>query len=164
MKKILKNDFYNRNTKVVAKELLGKFLVNKKISYMITDVEVYDGFKDLASHASKGKTLRNEIMFQSAGRWYVYFVYGIHYMLNIVTREKGYPAAILIRGVEGIRGPGKVTKAYGIDKSFNGKSASKDGLYIEDRGIVVKKIKKSSRIGVSYAGDIWSKKHLRFYL
>jgi len=121
---------------------------------MITEVEVYDGFKDRASHASRGKTARNYLMFGAPGHWYVYFTYGVHWMLNIVTREKGYPAAVLIRGAcpirdrslqataapgarisNGINGPARLTKALEIGRVMNGLSATKkSGLWIEDRG------------------------------
>lgn len=161
----------------MAQNLLGKFLVrkvgNKKMSFMITEVEAYDGPYDKASHAYRGKTARNEPMFGEAGMWYIYFVYGMYFMLNIVTGKKDYPAAVLIRGVEGINGPGRLTKILKIDKKFNGKPAiPKTGLWIESasagggrKGIKIKKsqIKRSPRIGVHYAGE-WALKHYRFYL
>ncbi len=169
MRKIISKDFFNRDTKKVARELLGKFLVRrigkKEISGMITEVEVYDGLRDKASHASRGKTARNEIMFGEAGYFYVYFTYGMHFMLNIVTREHGYPAAILIRGTDEVSGPGRLTKQFGIDKKLNGKLASRSsGLWFEDRGIKIspKKIKRTPRIGIDSAGPIWSQKPLRF--
>ncbi len=169
--KILPIKFFNRKTKIIAKELLGKYLVrkinNKELAFMITEVEVYDSFKDLASHASKKRTTRNDVMFQPGGRWYIYFVYGMHSMLNIVTREKDYPAAILIRGLEGISGPGKVTKLLNIDRSLNNLNASKKtGLWVEDRGIHIspKNIQASPRVGINFAGEIWSAKPLRFYI
>ncbi|MBP9855996.1 MAG: DNA-3-methyladenine glycosylase [Candidatus Pacebacteria bacterium] len=167
MRKVIGKEFLNRSAVTVAQELLGKFLVIKNEAFMITEVEAYDGLKDLASHASRGRTLRNVPMFESAGTWYVYFVYGNYFMLNIVTGEEGYPAAVLIRGVEGIKGPGRLTKKLGIDKKFNNlKASKKTGLWIEDRGVRVKKsqIKKLPRVGVEYAGPIWNKKLWRFYL
>ena len=102
--RVLNKKFFERDTITVAKELLGKCLVRrigkKKLRVIITEVEVYDGFRDKASHASRGKTKRNELMFGDAGHWYVYFTYGMHWMLNIVTRKKDYPAAVLIRGIQ----------------------------------------------------------------
>ena len=92
---------------------------------MITEVEAYDGFADRASHAARGKTPRNAPMWGKAGAWYVYFVYGVHEMLNIVTREEEYPAAVLIRGVEGISGPGRLTKKLAIGRALNGKESLK---------------------------------------
>ena len=180
-----KSYFKSKNTAKIAKNLLGKFLVRrnkgKTKAYMITEVEAYDGFQDKASHAHKGKTERNKLMFGEAGYWYVYFTYGMHWILNIVTGSKGYPAAILIRGVQGINGPARITKALNIKgklrrrrigastetSGLNGKSAvKKSGLWIEARGVKIKKsqIKKGPRIGVNYAGPIWGKKKLRFYI
>ena len=133
---------------------------------MITETEAYDGFKDKASHARRGKTARNYPMFGEAGRWYVYFTYGMHWMLNIVTEPKDYPAAVLIRAVERISGPARLTKFLKIDKRFNNKLAvRKTGLWIEDRGIKFQNsnIKKTPRIGVSYAEE-WAKKKYRFII
>jgi len=170
IRRVLKSNFFNRPTPQVAEDLLGKYLVRQlssgEIIYkMITEVEVYDGFKDKASHASRGKTVRNTPMFGGSGYWYVYFTYGIYWVLNIVTREKDYPAAILIRGVEGISGPARVTKHFSINKELNNQKARREtGLWIEDRGVSIpkKKIKKTGRIGVNYAGPYWSKRRLRF--
>ena len=179
---VLTERFFNRPTLRVARELLGKYLVRrigaKEISSQITEVEAYVGFHDGASHASRGRTKRNAIMFGAPGYWYVYFTYGMHWMLNIVTERKGYPAAILIRGVaapergeprqrrEGISGPARVTKFFKIDKRFNGKPASRTtGLWIEDQGARIRpsKIKRAKRIGVGYAGQ-WRHKLWRFYV
>lgn len=153
----------------MAKELLGKYLVcrhsKKEISLMITEVEAYLGLDDKASHASRGLTERNKIMFLSGGRWYVYFTYGMHWMLNIVTGPKNYPAAVLMRGTDKVSGPGRLTKYLKINKKFNGKIADvKSGLWIEDRGCKIKpsEIKKTPRIGVGYAGPAWAKKPWRF--
>jgi DNA-3-methyladenine glycosylase len=165
MRKILQKDFFEQPTLSVSEGLLGKFLVRDGRAYMITEVEAYDGFEDRASHASRGKTPRNTVMFGEAGVWYVYFVYGMHHMLNIVTGEKDYPAAVLIRGVEGISGPARLTKALGIDRAMNEqKAARKSGLWIEDRGIIVPKnhIERTPRIGVAYAGEEWAGKPWRF--
>ena len=171
MMKMLAKNFFNRPTLVVARDLLGKFLVRrlkgKNVAFIITEVEAYDGFRDRASHASRGKTARNAPMFGPAGCWYVYFTYGMHWMLNIVCGQERYPAAVLIRGVQGISGPARLTKKVKIDKQFNGRPAErKTGLWIEDRGIKIppSKIKKSPRVGVHYAGPYWSKKNWRFFL
>src|SRR5438067_1466790 len=114
MRKVLTSAFFERDTKTVAKELIGKFLVrkiNKKVvAVMITETEAYEGFKDKASHAFKGRTKRTEIMFGQPGYFYVYLCYGMYYLMNISTRESGFPAAVLIRGVEGADGPGKLTR------------------------------------------------------
>jgi DNA-3-methyladenine glycosylase len=168
MRKILPTDFFDQPTLKVARELLGKFLVRKigkeTTALMISDVEAYVGHRDKASHAARGKTTRNTPMFEGAGHWYVYFTYGMHWMLNIVTEKVEYPAAILIRGTDKISGPARVTKFLRVDKMLNGKPASrKSGLWIEDRGIKItpRQILRSQRIGVDYAGE-WKNKPWRF--
>lgn len=169
MAKILKLDFFNRPTLVIAEEILGKFLVHNdegmETAFMITEVEAYDGFEDRASHAFRGRTKRNNVMFGKAGFWYVYFVYGMYDMLNIVTGPEDYPAAILIRAVGEHKGPGKLTKALRIDRRFNEKAAEKKtGLWIEDRGTQNGRIRRTPRIGVKYAGEVWANKLYRFVL
>lgn len=168
-RRILNREFFARPTLLVARELLGKYLVRrhngKTYTAMITEVEAYDGYRDKGSHAAKGETSRNAPMFGDAGVWYVYLVYGMHNMLNIVTREKGYPAALLIRGVEGVNGPGRLTKAFHIIRAQNGKNAVRaSGLWIEDRGVLFSpgSITRSPRIGIDYAGELWAGKHWRF--
>lgn len=168
---LLNKKFFERDTRAVAQGLLGKFLVRrvgrKEITAMITETEAYDGLHDRASHAHRGRTKRNEPMFGEAGVWYVYLCYGVHEMLNIVTGPKEYPAAVLIRGVARANGPGKVTKTLKIGCTFNNKKAARaSGLWIEDRAVVVapRDIRRTARIGVSYAGPVWSKKRYRFYI
>lgn len=170
MGRMLGQRFFNRPTLRIARELLGKYLVRRigkrGISRMITEVEAYVGFQDRASHASAGETARNRVMFGPPGAWYVYFTYGMHWMANIVTGPKGYPAAILIRGVSGISGPARVTRFFKIDKRFNGKPAVRHaGLWIEERGVRVspRVVRRSPRIGVGYAGP-WRRKLWRLYL
>lgn len=182
--RILQPEFFQRSTLEVARELIGKYLVlendKEKISLMITEVEAYDGPNDLANHASKGRTKRTEVMFEAGGVWYVYLCYGMYWMLNIVTGPKDYPAAVLIRGAcpnaEGgrveINGPGKLTKYFKINKSFNNQPANKKtGLYLTENPNmksltphISRQIKATPRIGVAYAGPVWSKKKWRFYL
>jgi len=181
--KILTPKFFNRNSQKVAWELLGKYLVSSKNKAVkITEIEVYDGFFDKASHATKGQTARNRIMFGKPGYFYVYLVYGMYYMLNIVTREVGYPAAILIRGGVGetrstgkkstikankLTGPGVLTKFLGVDKNYDGLLANnQSGLWFEDRGLKIKKskIRKLPRVGINYAGEYWGKRRLRFLI
>jgi DNA-3-methyladenine glycosylase len=166
MRKILGKDFFERNTLIVAKELLGKFLVRKigrkEIAFMITETEAYDGPPDLGSHSAKGRTARTEVLFGPSGVWYVYIIYGLHHMLNIVTKRAG--AAVLIRGVEGYPKPGTLTKALSINRDLNTKPhGKKSGLWIEDRGIKIsrKNIIATSRIGIPYAGE-WAHKPWRF--
>lgn len=169
--KTLKPDFFDRKTLIVSRDLLGKYLVRKTgrktEGYQITEVEAYIGPHDLACHSAKGLTPRTEIMYKSAGHFYIYLTYGMHYMLNIVTEAKDYPAAVLIRGVECCSGPGRLTRLLKINKNLNGKLAiPKNGLWLEDRGEVIKpsQIKRTPRIGIDYAGPIWSQKPYRFIL
>lgn len=181
---LLPQSFYNRPTLRVAQDLLGCFLVRKikgKIEkYKIVETEAYNGPRDLASHASIGKTERNKIMFGEPGTIYVYLTYGMHYMLNIVTEKKDYPAAVLIRAVEPVisrdapwrvstntNGPARLTKALQIDKFFNGLPiyTKKHSLWIEDREEKLKsnQITKTIRIGIDYAKGYKDKKW-RFYI
>ena len=181
MRKILSAAFFDRPTVEVAHEMLGKYLVRKyrgkTISLMIAEVEVYDGPFDRASHASRGMTPRTKIMFGPAGRFYVYFIYGTHWLVNIVTGPKDYPAAVLIRAgkyfdIEKRRwilvsGPAHMTKFLRITGAQNGKVAGrKAGLWFEDRGVSVKSkdIVSSKRVGVDYAGPVWKNKRYRFNL
>ncbi|MEX0931270.1 MAG: DNA-3-methyladenine glycosylase [Candidatus Paceibacterota bacterium] len=166
---VLSKAFFNRDARTVATELLGKYLVRKKDreyrAECITEVEIYDGPEDRASHAFRGVTNRNRVMFGPAGYWYVYLCYGIHQMLNVVVRETGYPAAILIRGTEHTPGPGRVGKCFFITKDMYEKPVGESsGLWIEDRGVIVpkKNITRAERIGVSYAGKKWAGKKYRF--
>lgn len=165
--KILTEDFFIKPTLTVAKNLLGTILVYDRGSFCITEVEAYDGFEDKASHASRGRTKRNAPMFGPPGFFYVYLVYGMHWMLNVVTGPKEYPAAILIRGVEDLHGPARLTKTLGIDGRWNAKKAHPtEGLWFEDHGMTVsaEMILQTPRIGVDYAGPIWSQKPYRFLL
>lgn len=153
----------------MAKELLGKYLVRKVdgkvIRQKITEVEAYVGAHDLACHSSRGKTERNKVMFEEAGTIYVYFTYGMHWMLNIVTEEKGCPTAVLIRSTENVTGPARLTKFLQIDKKLNGqKLGKKSGLWIESSQAKKPRILRASRIGISYAGPIWSRKPYRFLI
>jgi DNA-3-methyladenine glycosylase len=160
------------STAAVAKKLLGKLLVRKwpdgKISrHRITEVEAYHGESDLACHASKGRTKRTDVLYRGGGVWYVYLCYGIHEMLNIVTGPAEHPSAVLIRGVEGIPGPGRVTKQLAIDRALNGAPAARSsGLWLEDDGFVIPRgaMQTGPRIGVDYAGPVWSQKPWRFLL
>ncbi len=205
--RILPQSFYNRPTLQVAQDLLGCFLVRKNEDYnegdpahregrgrlqslqnlhfKIVETEAYNGPNDLASHASRGLTPRNKVMFGKPGIIYVYFTYGMHYMLNIVTEKKNYPAAVLIRALESmdyhknnnalrvtryalrVNGPAKLTKHLKINKSFNGLPiyTKKHDLWIESRDIKIKpsQIKKTTRVGVDYAKKYKDKKW-RFYL
>lgn len=171
MAKILGSDFFDRPTLVVAQELIGKFLVRERdgieAAHMLTEVEAYDGFDDKASHAFRGRTPRNAVMFGPPGMLYVYFTYGMHHMLNVTTGPVDHPAAVLVRGVAGIRGPGRLTKALGITRALDQLPAvPATGLWFEDRSILVKRkdIERTPRIGVASAGPRWAGKKWRFVL
>jgi DNA-3-methyladenine glycosylase len=119
---------------MVARELLGKFLVREvteESALMVTEVEAYDGPADLASHAARGRTPRNTVMFGEPGVWYIYLCYGVYWLANIVTGPPDYPAAILIRGVEGVSGPGRLTRHLGIGPSGGPRRGAGSGLKIE---------------------------------
>lgn len=173
--------FFNRPALTVAKDLLGCFLVrkidSKIVRCMITETEAYVGPHDLASHSSKGRTKRTEVMYQQAGTIYVYLIYGMHNMFNIVTDEKDYPAAVLIRAVEQdghpITGPGNVAKHLHIDRMINSKLlGTESNLWVEIPSPASaeaaarrsRKIIRTPRIGVAYAGPVWAEKKYRFIL
>ena len=162
-------DFYVRDVLDVAPEMPGKNLVIKLNDgstgkFRVTEVEAYRGSEDKACHASKGKTARTERMFEEGGRLYIYLIYGMYWMLNIVTGEKDFPQAVLIRGVERYPGPGKLTKSLGIDKSFYGEDlVLSDRIWVEDAGLICT-VKNSPRIGIDYAGEYWKSRPWRYYL
>ncbi len=151
----LDKEYFAKSALFLSQDLLGKFICRnidgKIFRYQITETECYFGYEDTACHASKGKTPRNEVMFSQGGVAYIYLCYGIHYLLNIVTGEQDFPQAVLIRGIDGANGPGKLTKLLQIDKSFNWEDlCNGNRMWLEDDGIKVK-IKASKRIGIDYA-------------
>ena len=163
----LSSGFFQREVLEVAPDLIGKVLVrqfdDKSIQkYTITEVEAYRGRDDLACHAHKGKTQRTEVMFREGGLVYVYLVYGMYWMLNIVTGKENDASAILIRGIENISGPGRVGKALQLDKSFYGEDLSTSNrIWIEDSAIKPN-YSTSKRIGIDYAGEPWVSKLWHF--
>ncbi len=168
---IIPQSFFDRPAAKVARELLGKLLVRQvgetRTAIAVTETEAYEGVHDLASHSSKGRTARTEVMFGPAGRFYIYRIYGLHWMLNVVTSEVGDASAVLIRGVAGISGPGRVAAAMGIDASLHGQEATPEtGLWFANTNESPKKqrIRATPRIGVDYAGPIWAAKRLRFVI
>ncbi len=179
-RKKLTRKFFERSAIIVARELLGKILVRKIgpgrsgkkiIRAIITETEAYNGPKDLASHASKGRTRRTEVMFGPAGHAYVYLIYGMYHCLNIVVERDGYPSGVLFRGAKvgdiELNGPGKLCRFLKIDKNFYGKDMTigKD-IWFEDDGEKIKpsQIKCSKRIGVDYAGPYKEKLWRFLYL
>jgi DNA-3-methyladenine glycosylase len=167
--KRLSRDFYIRDVLDVAHELPGKNMVirlrNGSLDrFRVTEVEAYRGAEDKACHAFKGRTARNEIMFHEGGRLYIYLIYGMYWMLNVVTGEKNNPQAVLIRGVENYPGPGRLTKSLGIDKSFYGEDlVLSERIWIEDPGLVFT-VKNGPRIGIDYAGEYWKTRPWRYFL
>ncbi len=141
--------------KKLAPYLLGKLLCRKAFGYIlkyrITETECYCGEEDTACHAHKGKTDRTKVLYERGGTSYVYLCYGIHSLFNVVSGVEGHPEAVLIRGVEGFDGPGKLTKAMKIDKALNGVDMTvSDELWIEDDGYKCKYVR-DKRVGIDYA-------------
>ena len=165
MKKLDEN-FFRRDAVVVACELLGKTLVRfhddgTTCRYRITATEAYLGGEDLACHASKGRTPRTEVMFHGGGKVYVYLIYGMYWMLNIVTGEENHPQAVLICGLNEVKGSGRVGKLLKIDKSFYGEDLKgSTRIWLEDSETCTDYITKP-RVGVDYAGE-WKDKLWRF--
>jgi len=179
----LPEEFYRRNCAEVARDLLGALLVrregNEVTAGVIVEDEAYYGATDPASHAYRGRTARNAPMFESAGRAYIYFVYGNHFMMNVVCGDAGVPAAVLVRALEpaagflrmkrrrkGLpdrqltNGPGRLAQALGIGRALNGAPLAGDDLFIsapyQRRGSVVR----AGRVGIAGKSDA----ALRFYL
>jgi DNA-3-methyladenine glycosylase len=171
----LPRSFYDRDTIVVARELLGKYLIHvergvKRIG-RIVEAEAYLGPHDLAAHSAKGLTERTRVMFGPPGHAYVYLIYGIYYCMNVVTESEGNGSAVLLRAVEPVKnvrgrsqGPGLLCKAMHIDNRLNAHDLLSDDFYIAEPAkaetfVIVKR----PREGVEYAGH-WAKRHLRFFI
>ncbi|HWE02489.1 MAG TPA: DNA-3-methyladenine glycosylase [Tepidisphaeraceae bacterium] len=173
----LTSRFYARPADRVAEELIGKILVRRindsdgrplEFRARIIETEAYVGEHDLACHAAKGRTGRTEIMFGPAGFAYVYFIYGMYDMLNIVASDVGDAQAVLIRGavaIDGSRldlsGPGKLARGMRITRRDNGVDLTGDELFVMSGSIVKPKIVRTPRIGVDYARH-WKDAPLRF--
>lgn len=167
--KKLSRGFFTRDVLTVAPELIGKLLVvrsenNELHRFQIIETEAYRGEDDKACHASRGRTPRTEVMYLAGGHIYVYLIYGMYWMLNFVTGEEDNPQAVLIRGVEGITGPGRLTKALNIGKTYNGEDLTvSKRIWVEDSGIRPE-ICTATRIGIDYAGEIWKNKFWRYFI
>lgn len=181
-------EFYNRAVQTVARDLLGARLVRviqgARLSGYIVEVEAYDGESDLACHARAGLTNRTRVMYGKAGRAYIYFVYGMHWMLNCVTGPEGHPAAVLIRAVlpdEGqemiaqrrpgiprsnwANGPGRVCQAFEIDSQLNGIDLThpNGALWIEPGAPVNEEaVVTSPRIGIQSVPEPWRSQPWRY--
>jgi len=171
---ILPREYFYRPTLEVARSLVGKYLVREQdgrlMAGRIVEVEAYIGTEDKACHASKGRTARTDVLFGPPGHAYVYLCYGMYEMLNVVTEQEGFPAAILLRAVECegtlIDGPGRLTRAFDIDRRLNRCDLTLgQSLWIEDRGeaLPAGQLNCHPRIGVDYAGE-WAHKPWRFRL
>lgn len=190
--KILASDFFIRDAETVAPALLGKVLCHENTAGLwageIVETEAYLGEIDLASHASKGRTARTEIMFGPPGNAYVYMIYGKYFCLNAVCREKGHAAAVLVRALKPLvlrgeiireettkwqgrkihqilNGPGKLCREFGIDRRYQGLKFKKShGLYFRDHcSFSSSQIVAAPRVGIDYARE-WKDKPLRFYV
>ncbi len=187
--KPLPRSFFNRPTLTVAQQILGQYLVkveggrsDRRLVGLITEVEAYIGETDLACHARAGRTARTAIMYGRAGHLYVYFTYGMHYMLNVITEAEDFPAAILLRSmmvVEGqnlaVRrrgrsdhladGPAKLAQAFAIDTRWNGLDLCAPGspLFIaRGPGVVGSQILTVPRIGIPSTPEPWLSKPWNF--
>lgn len=194
----LERAFFARDAESVARELLGQTLVFQSLRraeadgestleetrVRIVETEAYVGAHDLACHASKGRTKRTEIMFGAAGHAYIYLIYGVYELLNVVTGSLDDAQAVLLRAAEPtsssrslpptrqpFRGPGKLTRALGITRALNGADLCGETAFSEQErpsriwfevGEAPKKIEVSARLGVDYAGE-WRDAPLRFY-
>jgi DNA-3-methyladenine glycosylase len=168
-------EFYLRPTLEVARDLLGRELCSRPhggrvLRGRIVEVEAYDGPKDRASHASRGLTRRNAPMFELGGIAYVYQIYGIHHCLNVVTGSKGYPAAVLLRAAESpdgdlsASGPGRLCRAFRVDRALDGASLIGGRVWLEKgEPPLPGEIERTARIGVDYAGW-WARRRYRFII
>jgi DNA-3-methyladenine glycosylase len=171
----LPRSFYDRKTIMVAKELLGKFLIHKSNGVervgKIVETEAYLGPHDLASHSARGFTERNKVMFGPPGHAYVYFIYGMYFCMNVVTEREGHASAVLLRAIEPVKnvegrtcGPGLLCRAMKIDRKFNGHDLLSSNFFIAapSESEIFSTIKRP-RVGIDYAKH-WAKRHLRFYI
>lgn len=185
---VLNTDFYMRDARKVAKDLLGRILVTEKdgilLKAMIVETEAYLGPEDRASHAwNNRKTKRTEAMFMEGGYTYVYLIYGMYFCFNVVCKEKEIPHAVLIRAVEPIsgievmknnrgvkndrlltNGPGKLSMAMGIDRGMDKIDLTKGKkIWIEGTDYHPVKIIRTKRVGIEYAGE-YKEKRWRYYI
>ena len=166
---ILDKEYFKKPATVLAKDLIGKIIARRSgdtvLRARITETECYFGEEDTACHAHKGKTPRTVTLYEDGGISYVYLCYGIHSLLNFVTGESGHPEAVLIRGVEGAIGPGRVTKLLGITRADNSLPLTEEsGIWVEDDGTKPKHIERLPRVGIDYAKKRDRDKKWRFLL
>jgi DNA-3-methyladenine glycosylase len=159
-------DDFARPAQVVARDLIGAVIVRRleqeEKRFIITETEAYLGPHDLACHSARGRTPRTEIMFGPAGTLYIYLVYGLHLMLNIVAGPVGTGSAVLIRSAGGVEGPGRLGKALALSMKLNGRpQGTPTGLWFE-KGTKPRRILATPRIGIDFAGPRWAERKLRF--
>ncbi len=165
--------FFRRDAEWLARDLIGTVLVHRwkgrEDRARIVETEAYVGPQDLACHTSRGRTKRTEVMFGPAGHAYVYLIYGMYDMFNIVAGRTGSGQAVLLRAAEplggwdaDLSGPGKLTRAFGIGRALNGLDLTGDRLYILADPAACPKVRRTKRVGVEYAGP-WKDRLLRFY-
>lgn len=164
----LPESFYARDAETVARALLGTTLVFEDKRLRIVETEAYVGVHDLACHAAKGRTKRTEVMFGPPGRAYIYLIYGMYELLNVVTGDEGDAQAVLIRAAEPLAnitrttdGPGKLTLALGLTRAYNAHKLTEPPLTLEP-GTPPASIVTTTRVGIDYAGA-WKDAPLRFY-
>lgn len=160
--------FYLRDAVIVAPDLIGKLLCRRTdgvtLKLRITETECYMGEKDLACHASRGKTPRNSVLYEEGGILYVYIVYGMHNLVNVITGKENDPQGVLIRCCEGYNGPAKLSKYLHIDRSLNRENIlTSEAAWIEDDGCRPE-IVTAPRVGIDYAGDYWKNIPWRFIM
>lgn len=169
MGKRLERDFYRQDVLSVAPALLGKTLMHRGLDgsvagYVISETEAYRGVADKACHASKGRTPRTEVMFGDGGCLYMYLIYGMYWMLNVVTGESGTPQAALIRGLREVSGPGRLTRQLGLDREYSGEDLiTSPRIWIEDTGLETS-YTSCPRVGIDYAGEPWKSKSWRYIM
>jgi DNA-3-methyladenine glycosylase len=171
----LERAFFLRSTAEVARDLLGRALCRRLddgtvLRGRVVEVEAYDGPGDRASHAYRGRTARNEPMFEAGGIAYVYLVYGVHNCLNVVTGPAGHPAAVLLRAAESppgspsASGPGRLTRAFRVTREQDRESFLGPVLWFESgEPVADRMVRRTARIGVGYAGS-WARRKLRFLI
>jgi DNA-3-methyladenine glycosylase len=172
---VLPRSFYDRDTVLVAHDLLGKMLVHRVNGCArigrIVEVEAYLGPQDLAAHSSKGRTPRTEVMFGPPGYAYVYLIYGMHHCMNVVTDAADTGSAVLLRALEPManlpvpaNGPGRLCKAMEINKTHYGHDLCSNDLFIAApvADLPFTTVTRP-RVGVDYAGE-WAARPLRFYI
>jgi DNA-3-methyladenine glycosylase len=166
---VLRRAFFDRPAVVLARDLIGARIVRRcaqgEECFTITETEAYLGPHDLACHSARGRTRRNEVMFGPPGTLYIYLVYGLHLMLNVVAGPQNAGSAVLIRSAGSSRGPGRLGKALNLSMTLNGQIAAPEtGLWFEEGEGVPHKVTLTPRIGVNYAGPRWARRKLRFVL